>query len=84
MATSNDIIKLTRGLSLSERLKIVEEILRGIREEEILREKEIKSKPKEKSAASPILAMAGIFDKEEAKVFEIAIAESRKIDEDEW
>lgn len=72
MATSNDVIKLTKGLSLSERLKIVEEILRSIWEEEI------KPKLKEKSTAHPILAMAGIFDEEEAKVFESAIAESRK------
>lgn len=31
--TSNDIINLIKSLSLSERLKIVEEILRNIREE---------------------------------------------------
>lgn len=84
MTLSNELVKLAKGLSLSERLKVVEEILRSIREEEILREKEIKSIPKEKGTASPILAMAGIFDEEEAKVFESAISESRKIDENEW
>ena len=79
MITSNEVVKLIKGLSLADRLKIVEEILRSIREEESLRDKK-----EEKGNGPAILAMAGIFDEEEAKVFESAIAESRKIDEDEW
>lgn len=71
--TSKEVIELATGLSLSERFKIAEGILRNIREEAI------KLKATEKSTTSPILAMAGIFDEEEAKVFESAIAESRKI-----
>ena len=83
MITSSEVIKLIKGLSLADRLKIVEEILKNIREEEFLRGKEVETK-EEKNNGPAILTLAGIFDEEEAKVFESAIAESRKIDEDEW
>lgn len=83
MITSNEVINLIKGLGLADRLKIVEEILRNIREEEALREKNLKTKEEKKSGPA-ILTMAGIFDEAEAKIFESAIAESRKIDEDEW
>ncbi|MCB9052734.1 MAG: hypothetical protein H6556_25130 [Lewinellaceae bacterium] len=80
--TSNDIINLIKSLSLSERLKIVEEILRNIREEGF----EPKAAPpsKETHEGPAILSLAGIMDEEEAKVWDSAVAESRKIDEDEW
>lgn len=83
MATSNEVIRLIKGLSLSDRLKIVEEVLRSIREESSIREEELKTKT-ETNKGPGILTMAGIFDEEEVKVFESAISESRKIDADEW
>ena len=81
-STSNDIINLIKGLSLSERLKIVEEILRNIREEGL--EPKVAPSAKETHDGPAILSLAGIMDEEEAKVWDSAIAESRKIDEDEW
>ena len=83
MTTSNEVIKLIKGLSLADRLKIVEEILKSIREEEAFRKEGLPIKEEEVNGPA-ILARAGIFDEAEAKVFESAIAESRKIDEDEW
>lgn len=81
--TSNDVIKLIKGLSLPERLKIVEEILKNIREE-TLRAKKTVDPEKETGQGPAILKFAGIMDDDEAKVWESAVAESRKIDEDEW
>ena len=81
-STSNNIINLIKGLSLSERLKIVEEILRSIREEGL--EPKVALPAKETHEGPAILSLAGIMDEEEAKVWDSAIAESRKIDEDEW
>ncbi len=83
MATNNEVMKLIRGLSLSDRLKIVEDILKDIREEGELLEEGVQNKS-EKNADPAILTLAGIFDEAEAKIFESAIEESRKIDEDEW
>lgn len=80
--TSNDIINLIKSLSLSERLKIVEEILRNIREEGL--EPKAAQPSKETHEGPAILSLAGIMDEEEAKVWDSAVAESRKIDEDEW
>jgi hypothetical protein len=78
MISSNEVIDLIKNLSIAERLMIVEAILRNIREENAAQKE---SKMNEEPA---ILSLAGIFDEEEAQVFENAIAESRKIDEDEW
>lgn len=83
MISSNEAVKLIKNLSLVDRLIIVEEILKGIREEEMLEENEHNSKADHNNGPA-ILAMAGILDDEEASVFDTAIAESRKIDEDEW
>lgn len=79
--TSNDVIRLIKGLSLPEQLKIVEEILRNIREESLEIEAPKSSGEKNEPA---ILKFSGIMDEEEAKVWDSAIVESRKIDEDEW
>ncbi|MCB0571855.1 MAG: hypothetical protein KDC66_18940 [Phaeodactylibacter sp.] len=80
--TSNDILNLIKSLSLSERLKIAEEILRNIREENM------EAKAAELATATQngpaILSLAGIMNEEEARIWDSAIAESRKIDEDEW
>ncbi len=81
-STSNDILKLVKGLSLSEQLKIVEEILRNIREENT--EAEAGKPTKDTHNGPAILSLAGIMDEEEARIWDSAIAESRKIDEDEW
>lgn len=83
MATNNEIIRLIRFLSISDRLKIVEDILKGIREESEFEKEELKLKVEEEIGPA-ILTMAGIFDEEEAKVFDSAISESRKIAEDGW
>lgn len=83
MLESSEVIKLIKDLSLTDRLRIAEEILKSIREDQIFRKKEFDTK-EEKGNSPAILALAGIFDEEEAKIFENAIAQSRKIDEDEW
>ncbi len=83
MGASMEIIKLIKGLSLSERLKVVEAILRSIREDEMFR-KEVRKEEAEGLIAPAILTFAGIFNEEEASNFESAVAESRKIDEDAW
>ena len=83
MVTSKEIINWIKGLSLADRLKIVEEILRGIREESTASAKEGKDRVAEGSEP-PILSMAGILNEEEANLFDSAIEESRKIDADEW
>ncbi|NJL76692.1 MAG: hypothetical protein HC892_18395 [Saprospiraceae bacterium] len=78
MVSTNELISLINKFSLSERLNIVEAVLRGIREEKI----EIVAQ-KETSEPS-ILELAGIFDESEADEFKTAVDESRKIDKDEW
>ena len=82
MVSSNEVINLIKNFSLTERLIIVEETLRNIREENsakkvIKNAEEVKPKP-------AILSLAGIFDKNEARIFSGAVKESRKIDKDEW
>ncbi len=83
MNTNHEVINIIKRLSLNDRLMIVEEILRSIHEEEVLLKEDLKIKKAEESGPA-ILTMAGILGEEEAKLFESAIAESRKIDEDEW
>jgi hypothetical protein len=81
MVSTNELITLINKFSLTERLKIVEEVLRGIREDRTVgsddEEKETNKSPK-------ILELAGVMTDEEASVFNEAIEDSRKIDEDEW
>ena len=79
MITHNEIMKYVKALSLTEQLQIAEDILRSIRESDATKGKHIKVEETEHSGPA-ILAMAGILDEEEAKVFESAVAESRKID----
>ncbi|MCO6488273.1 MAG: hypothetical protein J5I98_07650 [Phaeodactylibacter sp.] len=81
-STNKDIINLIKDLSLSERLKIVEEILRDIREVGLEPKAANSSKDAHKGLA--ILNLAGIMNEEEAKMWDSAVAEARKIDEDEW
>lgn len=81
MTTNNEVLRLISILSISDRLKIVEYILRGIREE---REFGGEGSKSEEEIGPAILSMAGIIDEEEANVFDSAISESRKIDEDGW
>jgi len=82
MVSSNEIINLIKGFSLSERLLIVEEILRNIREENV-KNKEL-PKTIDIKEVSPILSFMGILDDKEADLMESAIEESRKIDGNEW
>ncbi|WNJ16901.1 hypothetical protein [Pontibacter sp. G13] len=78
MGSTNEIIKMINELSFGERLKIVEEILRGIRENNAF-------PPKEPFSKEPaILKLAGIFSVKEAAEFRQAIPETRKIDPNEW
>lgn len=78
MVSSSEIISLIKSLSLTDRLKIVEEVLRNIREENMTKGSN------EKEVEPPILSLAGIIDEEEAKIWNSAVEESRQIDEDEW
>jgi hypothetical protein len=81
MVSTNELITLINKFSLTERLKIVEEVLRGIREDRTVgsddEEKETNKSPK-------ILELAGVMTDEEASVFNEAIEDSRKIDKDKW
>lgn len=81
MASANELIAIINKFSLTDRLKIIEEVLRGIREDNVVvqqeGEKEVHMPPK-------ILELAGVMTEEEASVFENAIEESRKIDEGDW
>lgn len=70
--TSSEVIRLIKDLSLPQRLKIAEDILRNIREESMEKSSTEENKP-------AILKFAGIIDEEEAKVWQSAVAESRKI-----
>jgi len=78
--TANELIQTANTYSVVERLKIVEGILKKIREDD-LPEKEATHTVSQNSG---ILAFAGIWSEEEASVFESAVQESRKIDTNEW
>jgi hypothetical protein len=82
MISSNELINLIKGFSITERLMIVEEILRNIREENVTTE--MTENSKEANAEPAILSLAGVIDKEEADVMTSAVEESRRIDRDEW
>ena len=77
MVTSYDVLKLMKELSLTERLLIVEETLRNIREESSRKKVSTEEEP-------TILKLAGIIDQDEASVFKNAIEESRKVDINGW
>jgi hypothetical protein len=77
MVTHSEIINLVKGLSLSERLALVETILKDIREDkELLAETQ---SPQGVSSEPGIMSLAGIMTEEEAEVFYGALKESRKI-----
>ena len=79
--TANELIQTANTYSLVERLEIVEGILKKIREDDLPKEKNGTHTVSQKSG---ILDFAGIWSEEEASVFETAVEESRKIDENEW
>mgnify|MGYP006285179185 CR=1 FL=1 len=81
MVSTNELITLINKFSLAERLKIVEEVLRGIRENDTTDSDE---EGKGTNKRPRILELAGVITDEEASVYEEAVEESRKIDEDEW
>ena len=74
MISSHEVIKLIEGFSLAERLRIVEEVLKNIREEKL------DVTPVEVAKPS-LLSLAGIMDDEEAKVWYEAVEDSRKVDD---
>jgi len=81
MVSTDELIVLINKFSLKERLKIVEEVLRGIREEKVV----TLSDPGNESKDVPkILELAGVLSEEEASVYYQAVEESRKIDSNEW
>lgn len=76
MVSSHEIIRLVEELSLTERLLIVEEILKNIRKEKL-----------ETTPVIPptgILSLAGIMDESEAEKWYQAVGEARQIDQNEW
>ena len=79
MVSTHELIRLINNFSLTERLLIIEEVLKGIREEESTPLKEV-----EEPAKPRILEMAGIINEEEAAQMKTAVEESRKIDANEW
>lgn len=82
MVTHSEIIQLVKGLSLSERLVLIETILKDIREDQALLAEP--QSPQGVSSEPGIMNLAGIMTGEEAEIFYGAISESRKIDADEW
>ncbi|MEL6194988.1 MAG: hypothetical protein AAFR66_23225 [Bacteroidota bacterium] len=74
MVSAKKVIGMINGFSLSERLMIIEEVLKNIREE----------KSTTNSNDISIKKFVGIIDEKEATLFEEAISESRKVDENEW
>mgnify|MGYP006267269693 FL=1 len=81
MVSTNELITLINKFSLKERLKIVEEVLRGIQEEKAVT---LNDRGNESKGVPKILDLAGVMSEEEASVFYEAVEESRKIDRDEW
>lgn len=69
-----DILDIVNRFSIADRLRLVEEILRTIREEEV----------KEKHSGNELLEFAGIINDEEAAEMKSAVSESREIDLDGW
>ena len=80
--TANELIRIVSRYSLVERLKIVEAILKQIREDNFA--KNNNSNPKNTPQNNGFLSFAGILNETEARIFENAIDESRKIDSNEW
>lgn len=80
MVSTNEIVNAINSFSLSERIKIIEAVLRNIREEKI----EVKTEKEVLKNDSPIGKFVGILNEEEATIFEQAVQESRKIDKSEW
>ncbi|MEZ5057317.1 MAG: hypothetical protein R2879_09810 [Saprospiraceae bacterium] len=80
MVSASEVISMINKFSLKERLRIVEEILRGIRNEDVVIDTETEKKdyPKPK-----ILELAGILSEDEAADYEKAVEDSRKIDKDD-
>lgn len=81
MVSTNELIMLINKFSLTERLKIVEEVLRGIREEDIVIQDD---KSGDSDELPKILELAGVMTEEEAAEYKEAVEESRKVDKDEW
>ena len=79
MKTAKIINQINR-YTLTERLMIVEQILKKIREDNPA----TAEKSTNNSDKKGILKFAGILTEEEAQVMENAVAESRKIDRNEW
>lgn len=77
MVSSDEVVKLVESFSLTERLLIVEEILKSIRKEKLEVERVEDARP-------GILALAGIISDNEAESWHEAIDEARKIDVHEW
>jgi len=80
MVSSKDLIELIRQLSPLERLRLVEEILRGIWEEA---KKELPPSATEEELPTGLMRFAGIFDDKEARVWKQAVEEFRQIVENE-
>lgn len=77
---NNDILRIINEYSIPDRIRLVEAILKMIREEEVLM-----GAPKEEEfSGEGVLAFAGILDEESAKEMQDAVDDSRKIDTDEW
>ncbi len=81
MLSTNELVMLINKFSLTERLKIVEEVLRGIREEDIVIQDD---KSGDSDELPKILELAGVMTEEEAAEYKEAVKESRKVDKDEW
>jgi hypothetical protein len=70
-----DILNIITRLSISDRIRLVEEILRSIREEDII---------EGEHSGDRLLEFAGVIDDDEALKMKNAVLESREIDLNGW
>lgn len=84
MYSSNELIKLIKSLSIVDRLKIVENILKDIREESVGKRLHGEKCPENMETHSVLISLAGVISEKEADVLQKAVDESRIIDHDKW
>jgi hypothetical protein len=79
MTSTEEVILILKKLSLSDRLLIIEEILKDIREAN-----KTEAEREDRNIEPAILSFAGIMTDADAKVFDSSVDESRKVDSNEW
>ena len=76
----NDILTIIKSFPIDERLFLIEDILKSVREDHITST----SEKSEMYSGENLVELSGIVNEDEAKNYEEAISESRKVDINEW